>query len=492
MNVAGTAAKNKKIEISNVKRAPIIISLLIGAFVGILNETLLGNALPELMRAFSVTPSTIQWLSTAYMLVVGVLVPITAVIQQWFTTKQLFLTAMITFLAGTLLAAVAPSFGFLLAGRIVQALGTGLLLPITMNTILLIFPPEKRGGAMGLIGLVMMFAPALGPTLSGVIIDSLNWRWLFYAVIPFAAISIIVGAKYLTNVMEIRKPKIDIFSIILSTLGFGGIVYGFSKSGDLGWSDPEVYWTLIVGAVSLVWFIIRQLKIKNPILDLRTFKYPVFSLMVVLVVIIMMTMFSTMVLLPMFLQGVLLVTAFKSGLIMLPGSILNGLMAPVSGKLFDKFGPRVVVIPGVLLIAVAMWLFSGIDASVTTGQIIAIHCLLMVAIALVMMPTQTHGLNQLSKDLYPHGTAIFTTLQQVAGSLGTALFISRMSAGQSDYLANSTNPNDQAEIGAAALAGFEAAFTFGLIFAVIAIVVSLFIKRSKQRKMAGLQMQINK
>lgn len=490
--MTGTVAANKKIDLTNVKRAPIIISLLIGAFVGTLNETLLGNALPELMKAFDVTPSTIQWLSTAYMLVVGVLVPVTAVLQQWFTTKQLFLTAMITFLAGTLLAAFAPSFGFLLAGRIVQALGTGLLLPIMMNTILIIFPPEQRGGAMGLMGLVMMFAPALGPTLSGFIIDSLNWRWLFYIVIPFAVISIIVGAKYLTNVTEIKKPKIDILSIILSTLGFGGIVYSFSKSGDLGWSDPEVYWTLIVGAISIILFIFRQLRITNPILNLRTFKYPVFSLMVVLTVIVMMTMFSTMVLLPMFLQGILLVTAFKSGLIMLPGSVLNGLMAPVSGKLFDKFGPRVVIIPGVILIAVAMWLFTGIDASVTTGQIITIHCLLLVAIALVMMPTQTHGLNQLSKDLYPHGTAIFTTLQQVAGSIGTALFISRMSTGKSNYLAKSTNPNDPAEIGAAALAGFEAAFNIGLIFAVIAIVVSLFIRRSKKRNLKNeLQTQID-
>ncbi|MDR0269910.1 DHA2 family efflux MFS transporter permease subunit [Paenibacillus sp.] len=482
MNVTDSVSTNKKIDLTKVKRGPIIISLLLGAFVAILNETLLSNALPDLMKAFGVTASTIQWLSTAYMLVVGVLVPVTAVLQQWFTTKQLFLTAMIMFLAGTLLAAFAPSFGFLLAGRIVQAFGTGLLLPIMMNTILIIFPPEQRGGAMGLMGLVMMFAPALGPTISGFIIDSLDWHWLFYMVIPFAVISIIIGAVYLTNLMEIKKPKVDILSIILSTLGFGGIVYSFSKSGDLGWSDPEVYWTLIIGAFSLVWFVIRQLRIANPILDLRTFRYPVFALMVVLTVIIMMTMFSTMVILPMFLQGILLITAFKSGLIMLPGSVLNGLLAPVSGKLFDKFGPRVVIIPGVILIAVAIWLFTGIDASVTTGQIIAIHCLLLIAIALVIMPTQTHGLNQLPPDLYPHGTAIFSTLQQVAGSIGTALFISRISVGQSNYLAKSTNPNDPAEIGVAALAGFEAAFTLGLLFSVIAIVVSLFIKRSKHKQ----------
>lgn len=265
--------------------------------------------------------------------------------QQWISTKQLFTAAMVTFLAGTLIAAFAPTFSFLLTGRIVQAFGTGLMMPLMMNTILIIFPLEKRGAAMGLMGLVIMSAPALGPTLSGVIIDSLNWRWLFYILIPLAMISIFVGVKYLTNVMEITKPKIDILSIILSTLGFGGIVYSFSKSGDLGWSNPEVYWTLSVACLSLAWFIFRQLRIKNPILNLRTFKYPIFALMVVLMITMMMSMFSTMALLPMYLQGVLLLTAFKSGIIMLPGSIINSLMGPISGKLFDIFGPRVVIVP---------------------------------------------------------------------------------------------------------------------------------------------------
>ncbi|MBK3495140.1 multidrug efflux MFS transporter [Viridibacillus sp. YIM B01967] len=479
MNTTKQVLPSDNIDVSNIKKRPIIIALIIGAFVSILNETLLSNALPELMHEFGVMAPTIQWLTTAYMLVVGVLVPVTALLQQWFTTRQLFLSAMILFLVGTIIAAFAPTFSFLLLGRIIQAFGTGLILPIMMNTILIIFPPEERGGAMGLIGLVIMFAPAIGPTLSGIIIDTLNWRWLFYIVIPLALLSIIVGAKYLKNVSELTRPAVDVLSIILSTLGFGGFVYSFSKSGELGWGDAEVYGILIIGVASLIWFIFRQLKIKNPILDLRTFKYPMFSLTVILIVIVMMAMFSTMILLPMFLQGILLVSAFKSGLIMLPGSVLNGVMAPISGKLFDKFGARTIIIPGILLVAVAMWMFIGIDVTTTTGYIITIHCILLVGISLVMMPTQTHGLNQLPKELYPHGTAIFSTLQQVAGAIGTALFISKMSSGQTDYLTQSENPNDPAEIVAALTAGFDDAFKLGFIIVLLAIVVSLFIKRAK-------------
>jgi len=475
-----SSSRTTQIDLSKIKRIPIVITLLIGAFVSVLNETLLGNALPDLMREFNATATTIQWLTTAYMLVCGVLVPVTALLQQWFTTRQLFLTAMITFLIGTLLSAISPSFGVLLAGRIIQALGTGLILPIMMNTILIIFPPEKRGSVMGLMGLTIMFAPAIGPTLSGIIIDSLDWRWLFYIVIPLVLLSIFTGAKYLKNVSEVTKPRVDMASIILSTLGFGFIVYSCSKSGELGWSNPEVYWTIIVGIVALILFVIRQLKIKDPLLDLRTFRYPTFAWTALLMFLVMMTMFSTMTLMPMFLQGLLLFTAFKSGLIMLPGSVLNGILSPISGKLFDKFGARTIIIPGVVIVAVAMWLFTGLDAYSTTTQIITFHCILLVGLSLVFMPVQTHGLNQLTKDLYPHGTAIFSTLQQVSGAIGTSLFISRMAAGQKSYLTHSENPGDPAEMGAALSAGFEQAFTLGLIVAVVAIVVSLFIKGTKK------------
>ncbi|WP_420832356.1 DHA2 family efflux MFS transporter permease subunit [Paenibacillus humicola] len=456
-----------------MKKGPIVAALVIGAFVAILNETLLNIAFPDLITEFGLTPATIQWLSTAYMLVIGILVPVTALLQMWFTTRQMFLSAMILFLAGTVICGTAPVFEVLLAGRIVQALGTGLMLPVLMNTILIIFPPDKRGAAMGMIGLVIMFGPAIGPTLAGLIIDQLNWRWLFYLVIPLAAFSVIFAGAFLRNVSDLTRPKVDILSILLSSIGFGGIVYGFSKAGEGSWDTPEVVWTLIAGGLALVLFIVRQLTVRDPILDLRTFKFPMFTLVTVLMLVLMMTLFSTMILLPLFLQTALMMTAFKAGLTLMPGGIINGAMAPVSGKLFDRFGPRVLVVPGLILVQLSIWLFTGISVHTTTGFVVTLHIILLVGISLVMMPAQTTGLNQLPRHLYPHGTAILNTLQQVAGAVGTALFISIMSAGTKKYNATTPNPNPAEGL----VAGLHNAFLVSFFIGCIALILGFFIRR---------------
>ncbi|CAH0120813.1 Multidrug export protein EmrB [Paenibacillus sp. CECT 9249] len=463
----------------NIKRGPIMFALIVGTFVAALNETLMGNALPELMKSFGVSAATVQWLATAYMLVVGVLVPVTAVLQQWFTTRQMFLSAMSMFFVGTVISAVAPEFGMLLAGRIIQAIGTGMLLPLTINTIMAIYPPEKRGGAMGMFGLVVMFAPAIGPTVSGLIVDGLSWRWLFYLVMPLALLSIIVGAAVLKNVSDVTKPRVDLLSIGLSTIGFGGIVYGFSKAGEHGWSEPEVIWTIAAGGVALALFVWRQLLLTEPVMDLRAFRYPTFALVTALLFVLLMTFFSSAIMLPMLMQGVLMMTAFKSGLILLPGGIANGLMAPISGKLFDKFGPRVLVIPGLVIVVVSLWLFTRFDEATTTGFLVAVHIALMIGIALVMMPAQTAGLNQLPRHLHPHGTAILNTLQQVSGAIGTALYISIMSGGQKQYLSGSSVPQSPAELAKALAAGINNAFWVGVFIALAALVLGLFLRRAK-------------
>ncbi|MDF2720573.1 MAG: family efflux transporter permease subunit [Paenibacillus sp.] len=470
---ASQDASNASIDVSKLKRGPIVAALIIGAFVAILNETLLNIAFPDLMKEFSVEPATIQWLSTAYMLVIGILVPVTALLQQWFTTRQMFLSAMILFLVGTVICGVAPLFSVLLVGRVVQALGTGLMLPVMMNTILVIFPPDKRGGAMGMIGLVIMFGPAIGPTLAGLIIDQLSWRWLFYLVIPLAAFSVFFAAAYLRNVSDITKPKVDVLSILLSSIGFGGLVYGFSRAGEGSWSAPEVVWTIGIGGVALLLFVARQLVIKEPILDLRAFKYPMFTLVTIMMLVLMMTLFSTMILLPLFLQTALMMTAFKAGLTLMPGGIINGIMAPVSGKLFDKFGPRVLVIPGLILTLLSVWLFTGISVETTAGHVVTLHVIMLIGISLVMMPAQTTGLNQLPRHLYPHGTAILNTLQQVSGAIGMALFISIMSAGTKDYMASAPNPTPAGGL----VAGMQDAFFVGFLIGIIALVLGFFIKR---------------
>lgn len=465
-----------------VRRVPITVALIIGAFVAILNETFLNIALTDLMSAFDVTETTVQWLTTGYLLVVGILMPVTALITGWFTTRQTFLGAMILFLAGTVICGFSPTFGILLVGRLIQALGSGLLLPVMMNTLLMIYPPEKRGGAMGLVGLVIMFAPAIGPTLSGLIVSSLSWRWLFYLVIPLALFSILFAFRYLKNVSELTKPAVDYLSILFSTIGFGGLVYGLGSGAN---TFGRI--VLIAGVIALVLFIQRQLTLKEPMLNLRVFRYPMFTLGIVILILVMMTMFSTMILLPMYLQKVLLLTSFAAGLILLPGGLLNGLLSPVMGRLFDKFGPRWVAIPGLLLIIVSVGLFVRLSTSESALYLTLVFTALMIGISMVMMPVSTTGLNQLPKALYPHGTAVMNTLQQVAGGIGTAMFVGIMAAGQQAYLSGSADPGSSTQMVNGMLQGMHQAFFVALIIAACSFVLALFLKRSTAPVEEGLK-----
>lgn len=229
------------------------------------------------MDVFSVLPSTVQWLTTGFMLVNGVLVPITAYFMKRFTKRQLFISSMLFLLIGLFLCSVAPNFGVLLIGRMIQAIGAGIILPLLMTIVMFVFPAEKRGSMMGMIGLAMIFAPALGPTLAGFIIDYTSWRWLFIGLIPFVVIVIVLAFKYLVNVSETEKMKLDVMSVILSTIGFGAILYGLSTAGSKGWSDTMVIVSIIVGGVITGVFTVRQLKLAEPLLNLTVFKNNIFS-----------------------------------------------------------------------------------------------------------------------------------------------------------------------------------------------------------------------
>lgn len=460
------------------KTLPILVSLLLAGFIGMFSETALNVALSDLMNVLQITPTTAQWLTTAYLLTLGILVPISGLLLQWFTTRQLFIAALCFSIAGTFLAAMAPNFEFLLTARVVQAMGTALLLPLMFNTILIIIPAEKRGAAMGLIGLVIMVAPAIGPTIAGLLIESLSWHWIFWLSLPFLVIALFSGIFFMQNVTEVTKPKIDILSIVLSSLGFGGIVYGFSSAGEAeGWGSPKVIISIAIGVIALVLFCIRQLTMKQPMINLRAFKFPMFVVGVLMVFICMMVILSSMLILPMYLQQGQGYTAFKAGLLLLPGGIINGLMSPVMGRLFDKYGPKWLVIPGLVLVAVSLWFFSSITATSTVIFVIVLHSVLMIGISMIMMPAQTNGINQLPLEYYPDGTAIMNTLQQVAGAIGTALAVSIMTSGTKSYMKTVTDPGDPLNIGAAFTHGVQNAFIFGMVMAIVGLVVAFFLKR---------------
>ncbi|GAA0340940.1 MDR family MFS transporter [Oceanobacillus oncorhynchi subsp. oncorhynchi] len=468
--------KNISKEIPKEKRFLIMIILLTGVFFTLLNETLLNLAIPVLVNEMNAAPSTVQWVVTGYMLIMGILIPVSSLMIQWFTTRQLFIGSLLVFSVGTLVSGLTAALPYLFIGRFFQAMGTALLLPLMMHTLLMLYPVKKRGIVMGFVGLVIMVAPAIGPPISGIILDFLNWRWLFFLILPLIILVLIVSIFILENVTTVTKPKIDIHSIFLSILGFGGIVFGLSYAGEesVNWLHPSVYISLCVGFVSLLGFVWRQLKSSTPMLEMRTFRYPMFSLAAFLLFIGMMTQFSTIILLPFLFENALGINTVTAGLILLPGALINGAISPFIGRIFDKFGPKILVIPGMVLLVAGLHLFTKVNTITSSFMFIVLYTLVMIAIAMIIMPAQTNGINQLPTKYYSHGTAIFNTLQQIAGATGIAFYVTMMSVGQNRYLSES-NTGEQADI---VIAGVQFAFKVGSCFAILGLIFSLFIRRA--------------
>lgn len=333
---------------------------------------------------------------------------------------------------------------------------------------------------MGIIGLVIMFAPAVGPTVSGLILKSLTWHWIFWISLPLLIAALVFGFIFMQNITEPTRPKIDILSIVLSTIGFGGIVYGFSSAGEGGgWSSMHVIVAIVVGVIGILVFSLRQLNMKEPMLNLSPFKYPMFVIGLLLILVCMMVMLSAMMILPLYLQTSLALTTFTAGLMLLPGGIINGLLSPIMGGLFDKFGPKWLVIPGLAIVAATMLGFTNLSVNTSIGYIVTLHITLMVGIAMIMMPAQTNGLNQLPPELYPHGTAIMNTLQQVSGAIGTAVGISILSSGTRSFMENVADPANPMNKLLAFTNGVQHAFIFAVIMTVIGLIIAFFIKRVK-------------
>lgn len=448
--------------------------LMCAAFIGLFSETALNMALTNIMSDFNVSPATAQWLTTGYLLTIGILVPVSSLLIRWFTTKQLVVASLTFSIVGTILAAIAPSFAVLLIGRIVQALGTGIMLPLMMNVILLIFPIYKRGAVMGLMGLVITTAPAIGPVLAGLIVDSFNWAYIFWVSLIFYVALIIIGLKQIDNVSTITKPAFDLLSILLSTLGFGGLIYSLSNIAEKSFNSVLVYVPLIVGVISIILFSIRQMKMKQPMINLRVFKFPMFTLGALLLFSGMLLILSSAILLPMYLKVSLLFSATAAGIILLPGSAMNAVCAPFVGKLFDKYGASKFLSIGYFLAVISSLLFVfTISADTPVWQIILAHAIFFIGIAMIIMPAQTNGLNQLPRELYGDGSAVMSTLNQVAGGIGTALAISLLVNGQTSHLKKFPSATP-AEVMAG---GTKHAYIFIAGIAIIGLILSLFVKR---------------
>ena len=459
------------------RRNTVVIALMLAAtFVVFLNETIIGVALPKLSEDLRIEPSTAQWLSTAFMLTMAIVIPVTGFLMQRLNTRAVFILAMSLFTAGTALAAIAPGFELLLVGRVVQASGTAIMLPLLMTTVMTLVPPQSRGRVMGNISIVMSVAPAVGPAAGGVILDLLDWRWIFILVLPIAIAALVLGATRVQNVTTPTKAPVDVLSIIVSAFAFGGLVYGLSLLGQSAdGTAPVTPWIpLSVGVVALALFIWRQLllqKTDRALLDLRTFSRRGFTVAIILMTIMMATLFGTIILLPFYLQDVLELSPSSSGLLTVPGSLLMGLAGPFVGRLYDKVGPRPLIVPASILVSGSLWAFTFLSESTPWFVVLIMHVFLSLGLAFMFTPLFTSGLGALPPNLYSYGSATIGTVQQLAGAAGTALFIALLTVGR--IASESTGASD-----VVALAhGTHTAFLAGAIISLLAIVAAFFVPK---------------
>ena len=439
-----------------------MMSMLLGAFVGMFSETSLNIALPTLVQALQVNTGTIQWLVTGYMLVIGIVLPLSSLLNRWFTTRQVIIFALSDFIIGAAISALGSSFAVVLVGRMIQGIGTGLILPLMFAVVMQIFPPQKIGAVMGMCALVIMFAPAVGSTLTGLILGKLSWNWIFWLFIPFLAIALLFAITSLENVGNITRPHVDGLSIVESAIGCSGLVIGASLSSRFGWLSVPVITALATGVVVLAFYTHRQLHLAEPILNLRIFKHRAFAIGTGLVMLDFGIILSSMYLLPMYIQNGLLLLVAMAGMIMLPGGVRNAITSAVAGRLYDNVvGAKRPALVGIVLALVGVLMLLTTSTRTTVTFVIAAYVILMIGCPLFMALSQTSALNALPGISSNDGSKILNTMQQIVGAVATAVATSLLELGRRGMAGTAA---------ARFTTGAHYGFCFTLILAIIAFV----------------------
>lgn len=448
-----------------------MVALMIGAFVGMLSETSLNIALPQLMQAFNVPTGTIQWLVTGYMLVIGIILPLSSLLTKWFSTRQLVITGLIAFIVGAIISAVAPTFGILLTGRMIQGIGTGIVLPLMFTVAMNVFAPDKLGAAMGACAMVIMLAPAIGPTLTGLVLAKLTWNWIFWLFVPFLVVALIFAITSLVNINKLTKPKVDFLSIIESIVGFATLVSGVSLASDMGISSPLVLGLIIVGIIVLILYAYRQVHLENPILNLKIFSIKQFRIGALIVMVDFGIILSAMYLLPQYIQSGRMLAVALAGIIMLPGGIINALTSAFAGRLYDRIGAKTPTIIGFILALIGSIMLATLSTTSPIWYIILAHVVLMIGCPLAMSPSQTYALNAIQGPAAADGSTIMNTLQQIVGAIATAIATGLLSLGQ-----NAAHTSNKA---AAFTHGAHYGFYFTIALVIIGLVLGFMIKKEK-------------
>ena len=461
------------------KQIIMLAVLVFGTFVTVLNQTVVAPALPSVMAEMSVDASTAQWLTTGFTLVNAIMIPITAFLTDRFTTKRLFLVSMAIFTAGSALAGWGPSFAVLLLGRLVQAAGAGILMPLVMTVLMWTFPVDKRGTAMGLFGIVIAFGPAIGPTVAGVIIDRYTWHDMFYIITVLSAVVVLIGAFVLEKGGETNKDvSLDVPSVVLSSFGFGGLLYGLSTIGSYGLRADAIAGTL-VGVVALVFFFRRQLKMEHPMLQVRVLANRKFLIATIIGMLVQGALLAAGILVPIYLQSLMGYSATVSGLVLLPGAIIMGAMGPIAGRLFDKHGPRVLALVGMGVLTLTTFCFAFLGTETGLITLTVLYTVRLFSLSLVNMPITTWGMNALSNELVNHGTSVNNTFRQVAGSLGTAIIVSASTIA-TNASARVMTPTQ------ASIFGIDVAFALAGVLCLIGFVMVVALVKNKPGETAEL------
>lgn len=500
-----------------VSRGKILAALLFGMFIAILNQTLLNVALPKINTEFNISASTGQWLMTGFMLVNGILIPITAYLFNKYSYRKLFLVALVLFTIGSLICAISMNFPIMMVGRVLQAIGAGVLMPLGSIVIITIYPPEKRGAAMGTMGIAMILAPAIGPTLSGYIVQNYHWNVMFYGMFIIGIIAILIGFVWFNLYQYTTNPKADIPGIIFSTIGFGALLYGFSEAGNKGWGSVEIETMFAIGIIFIILFVIRELRMKSPMLNLEVLKFPTFTLTTIINMVVMLSLYGGMILLPIYLQNLRGFSALDSGLLLLPGSLIMGLLGPFAGKLLDTIGLKPLAIFGIAVMTYATWELTKLNMDTPYMTIMGIYVLRSFGMAFIMMPMVTAAINALPGRLASHGNAFLNTMRQLAGSIGTAILVTVMTTQTTQHLSafgeelDKTNPVVQDHMrelasqyggqeGAmkvllqfvnklATVEGINDAFIVATIFSIIALILCLFLQSNKKAKATAQKLE---
>ncbi len=449
-----------------------LMGLYLGGFTGMYSETALNIALPQLSAAFGVDLGLIQWLVVGYMLAIGIVLPFSSLLMKWFSARKITVFALGAFLVGALISGFSSTYEMCLTGRIIQGIGTGLVLPLMFAMVLEVIPPHKIGAAMGINALIIMSASAVGTTLAGIIIGAFSWNWVFFSFAIVLAIGIFFTLKFQVNPYELTKPRIDALSVVTSCLGFGGVVLGVGMASLYGWGSVPTIAALVVGIVALVVYAKRQMGMEVPVIDLRVFSIPGFRVGASCVMLNFGIILSTMYILPQFYQNSMLLAVGLAGLVMLPGGIVNALVSMIAGRIYDAIGARIPALAGFGLSIVACVLLMLTTPESPLGYVIACHILLMIGVPLTMSPCQTHALSSLPPRLSTDGSTMINTMQQVMGAICTAIATYLVATGSSTFLATGSTDSS-----AAFAQGSHWGFLFALVLAVIAFGLALTLKK---------------